>query len=105
MRTGTNLAQVLRDKPTLAYLSPPVVQQARVNVVPRCNFTHAGTRLLRLRHYAQLLLQTPATTTLPAANNLNHAVQHRLKLDLTVRFKADSSAHPSVSEKAGLTRR
>ena len=79
--------------------------QARVDVVARRNFANTGSRCLRLSHYAQLLLQTPATTTLPAANNLNHAVQHRLKLDLTVRFKVDSSAHPSVSEKAGLTRR
>ena len=73
--------------------------------MPDCHFTHAGTRLLRLRHYAQLLLQTPATTTFPPANDLNSAVQHRLKLDLTERFKVDSSAHPSASEKAGLTRR
>jgi hypothetical protein len=81
------------------------VQQPRVNVVPSRHFTHAGTRSPRLRDYAQLLLQTPATTTRPPANDLYRAVQHRLKLDLTERFKVDSSAHPSASEKAGLTRR
>ena len=51
-RTGNKSNRRGHDKTTLAYLSPPVAQQVRVNVVPGCHFTHAGTRLLRLRHYA-----------------------------------------------------
>jgi hypothetical protein len=82
-----------------------MMQQARINVVPGRYFAHAGTWFLRLRHYAQLLLHAPPTTTRPPVNDLNHTVQHRFKLDLTERFKVATSAYPSASEKAGLTRR
>jgi hypothetical protein len=56
----------------------------------RGDLPYAGTRVLRLRDYPQLLFQPPATTTLPAAEDLNRAVRHRLKLDLTERLKVDS---------------
>jgi len=41
---------------------PPVVQQARVGVMPRPNRSHAGARLLRLGDNPQLLLKGPAAS-------------------------------------------
>jgi DDE superfamily endonuclease len=58
--------------------------------MPSGYFPYTCVRLVRLCDNPQLLFEPPAPPTLPTANDLNCAVQHRLKLDLTERLKLDS---------------
>jgi hypothetical protein len=76
-----------RSKPTLPDLTSPIVQRARVNVMPSRNFTYARPGLLRCRYNPKLLFKLPPAPTLPPTNDLNRAVRHRLNNDLTVRSK------------------
>jgi hypothetical protein len=58
--------------------------------MPRCNRPQAGAGFMRFGDNPQLLVRGPASPPFSAADDLDRAVQHHFKVDLTVGFKVDS---------------
>ena len=64
----------------------------------RRHSSDTGPRLMRLGNDPQLLFHTPAPPPFACADDLDRAVRHRSKGDLTVDFKVASFGMPAASK-------